>query len=78
MRLGRTDAAAFLGLLAGTLQLARATPDRAESEIHDSAKSAGDGRTPKLPTNRSLEVDDERRAPTEMNMQTEPLEVLNS
>ena len=28
---GRSDAAAFLGLLAGTLQLARATPDRAES-----------------------------------------------
>jgi AcrR family transcriptional regulator len=28
---GRADAAAFLGLLAGTLQLARATPDRAES-----------------------------------------------
>ena len=30
-RVGRADAAAFLGLLAGTLQLARATPDRAES-----------------------------------------------
>jgi hypothetical protein len=29
---GRPDAAAFLGLLAGTLQLARATPDRAESD----------------------------------------------
>jgi TetR/AcrR family transcriptional regulator, transcriptional repressor for nem operon len=29
---GRADAAAFLGLLAGTLQLARATPDRVESE----------------------------------------------
>lgn len=29
---GRADAAAFLGLLAGTLQLARATPDRAESD----------------------------------------------
>ena len=28
---GRADAAAFLGLLAGTLQLARLTPDRAES-----------------------------------------------
>jgi hypothetical protein len=28
---GRADAAAFLGLLVGTLQLARATPDRAES-----------------------------------------------
>jgi TetR/AcrR family transcriptional repressor of nem operon len=27
----RADAAALLGLLAGTLQLARATPDRAES-----------------------------------------------
>jgi TetR/AcrR family transcriptional repressor of nem operon len=29
---GRADAAAFLGLLAGTLQLARATPDRSESD----------------------------------------------
>jgi TetR/AcrR family transcriptional regulator, transcriptional repressor for nem operon len=29
---GRADAAAFLGLLAGSLQLARATPDRAESD----------------------------------------------
>ena len=29
---GRADAAASLGLLAGTLQLARATPDRAESD----------------------------------------------
>jgi AcrR family transcriptional regulator len=29
---GRGDAAAFLGLLAGTLQIARATPDRAESD----------------------------------------------
>jgi hypothetical protein len=29
---GRADAAAFLGLLAGTLQLARATPDRVESD----------------------------------------------
>jgi AcrR family transcriptional regulator len=29
---GRADAAAFLGLLVGTLQLARATPDRAESD----------------------------------------------
>jgi len=29
---GRADAAALLGLLAGTLQLARATPDRAESD----------------------------------------------
>ena len=28
---GRADAAALLGLLAGTLQIARATPDRAES-----------------------------------------------
>jgi TetR/AcrR family transcriptional repressor of nem operon len=28
----RADAAAFLGLLAGTLQLARVTPDRAESD----------------------------------------------
>jgi hypothetical protein len=27
----RADAAALLGLLVGTLQLARATPDRAES-----------------------------------------------
>ncbi len=30
--LGRADAAAFMGLLAGTLQLTRATPDRAESD----------------------------------------------
>lgn len=30
-KVGREDAAAFLGLLAGTLQLARATPDRTES-----------------------------------------------
>ena len=29
---GRADAAAFLGLLSGTLQLARATPDRTESD----------------------------------------------
>ena len=29
---GRADAAAFFGLLAGTLQLARATPDRVESD----------------------------------------------
>jgi TetR/AcrR family transcriptional regulator, transcriptional repressor for nem operon len=29
---GRADAAAFLGLLAGTLQLARATPDSGESD----------------------------------------------
>jgi TetR/AcrR family transcriptional repressor of nem operon len=29
---GRADAAAFFGLLAGTLQIARATPDRAESD----------------------------------------------
>jgi AcrR family transcriptional regulator len=29
---GRAEAAAVLGLLAGTLQLARATPDRAESD----------------------------------------------
>lgn len=28
----RADAAAFMGLLAGTLQIARATPDRAESD----------------------------------------------
>ena len=31
-KVGRADAAAFLGLLAGTLQLARATPDRAGSD----------------------------------------------
>lgn len=31
-QMSRADAAAFLGLLAGTLQLARATPDRAESD----------------------------------------------
>jgi AcrR family transcriptional regulator len=31
-QMGRADAAALLGLLAGTLQLARATPDSAESE----------------------------------------------
>ena len=31
-KVGRADAAALLGLLAGTLQLARATPDRAESD----------------------------------------------
>lgn len=30
-KVGRADAAAFFGLLVGTLQLARATPDRAES-----------------------------------------------
>jgi len=30
-KVGRADAAALLGLLVGTLQLARATPDRAES-----------------------------------------------
>jgi len=30
--LGRADAAAFMGLLAGTLQLTRAPPDRAESD----------------------------------------------
>jgi TetR/AcrR family transcriptional regulator, transcriptional repressor for nem operon len=29
---GRADAAALVGLLAGTLQIARATPDRAESD----------------------------------------------
>jgi|CXWL01.1.fsa_nt_gi AcrR family transcriptional regulator len=29
---GRADAAALLGLLSGTLQIARATPDRAESD----------------------------------------------
>jgi TetR/AcrR family transcriptional regulator, transcriptional repressor for nem operon len=29
---GRADAAAFLGLLSGTLQIARATPDREESD----------------------------------------------
>jgi hypothetical protein len=28
----RAEAAAFFGLLVGTLQLARATPDRAESD----------------------------------------------
>ena len=31
-KVNRADAAAFFGLLAGTLQLARATPDRAESD----------------------------------------------
>ena len=31
-KVGRADAAAFFGLLAGTLQLARATPDRTESD----------------------------------------------
>jgi TetR/AcrR family transcriptional regulator, transcriptional repressor for nem operon len=31
-QVSRADAAALLGLLAGTLQLARATPDRAESD----------------------------------------------
>jgi len=31
-KVGRADAAALLGLLAGTLQLARATPDRVESD----------------------------------------------
>jgi AcrR family transcriptional regulator len=31
-KVAREDAAALLGLLAGTLQLARATPDRAESD----------------------------------------------
>ena len=31
-KVGRADAAALLGLLAGTLQLARAIPDRAESD----------------------------------------------
>jgi len=31
-KVGRADAAALLGLLAGTLQLARAAPDRAESD----------------------------------------------
>jgi TetR/AcrR family transcriptional repressor of nem operon len=31
-RVARADAAAFMGLLAGTLQLARATPDRADSD----------------------------------------------
>ena len=30
--IGRADAAAMMGLLSGTLQLARATPDRAESD----------------------------------------------
>jgi TetR/AcrR family transcriptional regulator, transcriptional repressor for nem operon len=30
-KVARADAAAFLGLLSGTLQIARATPDRAES-----------------------------------------------
>ena len=37
---GRAEAAAFFGLLVGTLQLARATPDRAES---DSILDAGIG-----------------------------------
>jgi TetR/AcrR family transcriptional regulator, transcriptional repressor for nem operon len=31
-KVGRAEAAAFLGLLAGTLQLARATPDQTESD----------------------------------------------
>lgn len=31
-KVSRADAAAFFGLLSGTLQLARATPDRAESD----------------------------------------------
>ena len=31
-KVGQADAAAFMGLLAGTLQLARATPDRVESD----------------------------------------------
>lgn len=31
-KVGRADAAAFLGLLSGTLQIARATPDREESD----------------------------------------------
>jgi AcrR family transcriptional regulator len=31
-QVGRAEAAAFFGLLVGTLQLARATPDRAESD----------------------------------------------
>jgi TetR/AcrR family transcriptional repressor of nem operon len=31
-QVGRAEATAFFGLLAGTLQLARATPDRAESD----------------------------------------------
>jgi len=31
-KVGRAEAAAFFGLLAGTLQLARATPERAESD----------------------------------------------
>jgi TetR/AcrR family transcriptional regulator, transcriptional repressor for nem operon len=31
-KVGRADAAALMGLLAGTLQIARATPDRAESD----------------------------------------------
>ena len=31
-KVGRSDAAAFQGLLIGTLQLARVTPDRAESD----------------------------------------------
>ena len=40
-KVGRADAAAFLGLLAGTLQLARATPDRAESDaIHEAGVQA--------------------------------------
>jgi hypothetical protein len=31
-KVGRADAAAFFGLLVGTVQLARATPERAESD----------------------------------------------
>lgn len=50
----RADAAALLGLLAGTLQLARATPDRAESDaileagIRAALRLAG-GDAPTLP-----------------------------
>ncbi|MEQ1832501.1 MAG: TetR family transcriptional regulator [Candidatus Eisenbacteria bacterium] len=41
-QVSRADAAAFLGLLAGTLQLARATPDRAESDaiLHAGVQAA--------------------------------------
>lgn len=43
--IGRADAAAMLGLLSGTLQLARATPDRAES---DAILKAGVRAAPRL------------------------------
>src|SRR5260370_26244625 len=48
-KVARADAAAFLGLLAGTLQLARATPDRAES---DAILEAGVRAAPRLATER--------------------------